>query len=126
MPKEVGGQQDINHLFDVFYDQGVTDPLRSNGHYTGQDGVSYEGVVVPPGQGTLTCENIYCHGGTDNMGGTNPQWNGNISCSSCHGTSSTNTPPGYSHTTHVGQMGLACTICHGSRRAGQKRSWEIN
>lgn len=112
MPKLAGnGKYDINHTFHVF---DSAEPAASAGHYTGQDGVSYEGTIVPPGQGTLTCENIYCHGGTDNMGGTNPQWNGNISCNSCHGTSATNTPPGYSHTTHVGKMGLACTLCHGA------------
>lgn len=112
MPKLAGnGKYDINHTFKVF---NSNEPAASGGHYTGQDGVSYEGTIVPPGQGTLTCENIYCHGGTDNMGGTNPQWNGNISCNSCHGTSATNTPPGYSHTTHVGKMGLACTLCHGA------------
>lgn len=112
MPKLAGnGKYDINHTFKVF-DSNL--PAASAGHYTGQDGVSYEGTIVQRGQGTLTCENIYCHGGTDNMGGTNPQWNGNISCNSCHGTSATNTPPGYSHTTHVGKMGLACTLCHGA------------
>lgn len=112
MPKLAGnGKYDINHTFAVF---DSVEPAASAGNYTGQDGVSYEGTIVPPGQGTLTCENIYCHGGTDNMGGTNPQWNGNISCNSCHGTSATNTPPGYSHTTHVGKMGMACTLCHGA------------
>ncbi|BCR05572.1 c-type cytochrome [Desulfuromonas versatilis] len=115
MPKVVGGKQDINHKFDVFGRQpaDIDYATAITGHYTGQDGVSYEGVVTPTGQGTMTCENIYCHGGTDTMGGTNPQWNGNIACNSCHGTSATNTPPGYSHTTHVGKMGQACTVCHG-------------
>lgn len=115
MPKEVAGQQDINHNFDVFARVGgdIDYIPATNGNYTGQDGVSYEGVITPAGQGTLTCETIYCHGGTDTMGGTNPQWNGNITCNSCHGTSASNTPPGYSHTTHVGQMGQACTVCHG-------------
>ncbi|WP_305042336.1 CxxxxCH/CxxCH domain c-type cytochrome [Geoalkalibacter sp.] len=110
MPKLLNGQYDINHTFNVF---GSLEPAATAGHYAGQDGVSYEGFIVPPGQGTLSCENIYCHGGTDNMGGGNPQWNGNISCDSCHGTSATNTPPGYSHSTHVGKMGIACTVCHG-------------
>ncbi len=111
MPRLAGnGKYDINHTFDVF---ASPEPAAMAGHYTGQDGVSYEGVVTPAGQGTLTCENIYCHGGTDNMGGTNPQWNGNITCDACHGTSATNTPPGYSHTTHVGKMGIACSVCHG-------------
>lgn len=128
MPKEVNGKQQINHKFNVF-GRGPADPefaLASAGHYTGQDGVNYEvhadqvaagnqlaDGTIPPGKGTLTCENIYCHGGTDSMGGTNPQWNGNIACNSCHGTSASNTPPGYSHTTHVGRMGQACSICHG-------------
>jgi predicted CxxxxCH...CXXCH cytochrome family protein len=112
--------QDINHLFNVFFDQGMTDPTKDAGHYTGQDGVSYEGVLIEPGQGTMTCENIYCHGGTETMGGSNPQWNGNIACNSCHGTSATDTPPGYSHTTHVGKMDLECTVCHytGGQDAG--------
>ncbi len=119
MPKEIAGKQDINHMFNTFYDLSISDPRRNNGHYTGQDGVSYEGTVIPAGQGTMTCENIYCHGGADdpdqpgsNMGGTNPTWNGNITCNGCHGTSATDTPPGYSHTTHVGEMKLACTDCH--------------
>ncbi len=113
MPGEIGGKQDINHEFKVF---DSSEPAATAGNYTGQDGVSYgSGSWLPTaGQGTMTCENIYCHGGTDNMGGSNPQWNGNITCNSCHGTSASNTPPGYSHTTHVGQMGQACTICHGS------------
>ncbi len=125
MPKQEpnSGQQQINHTFAVF---GSSEPAATAGQYTGQDGVNYQPVAdllargvqdangtVQPGQGNMTCENIYCHGGTDNMGGTNPQWNGNIACNSCHGTSATNTPPGYSHTTHVGQMGIACTSCHG-------------
>ncbi len=104
------GLYDINHTFNVF---DSPESEATAGHYTGQDGVSYEGIIVAPGQGTLSCESIYCHGGTDNMGGSNPQWNGNIACDSCHGTSATNTPPGYSHTTHVGKMGIACTVCHG-------------
>jgi len=126
MPKTIGDKQDINHRFNVFekiaelgspppegtlqrkvYDTAVA------GHYTGQDGVSYEGTVVAAGAGTMSCENIYCHGGTDNMGGTNPRWNGNVACTSCHGTSATNTPPGFSHTTHVGKMGQPCWYCHG-------------
>ncbi len=138
MPKEVAGKQQINHQFNVFYEEStkfgiaITDPLASNGHYTGQDGVNYtydpaleaagltdaNGTVLP-GKGTMTCENIYCHGGAvddgqpdSNMGGSNPQWNGTLTCNSCHGTSATNTPPGYSHTTHVGKMGLDCTVCH--------------
>jgi predicted CxxxxCH...CXXCH cytochrome family protein len=126
MPKTetVSGLQQINHTFAVF---GSAEPAATAGQYTGQDGVNYQPVAdlqargiqdangtVQPGQGTMTCENIYCHGGTDNMGGINPQWNGNIHCNSCHGTSATNTPPGYSHTTHVGEMGLACTACHGT------------
>ncbi len=116
MPKEVNGYQDINLKFDVFerVSGDVDYAAATAGNYTGQDGVSYDGVVVATGSGTLTCENIYCHGGTDNMGGTNPKWNGNITCASCHGVSASFTPPGYSHTTHVGQMGLACSICHGS------------
>ncbi|NOY13182.1 MAG: CxxxxCH/CxxCH domain-containing protein, partial [Deltaproteobacteria bacterium] len=115
MPKTIGGKQDINNQFQLFNRQSgdIDYPPATNGHYTGQDGGSYEGVIIPAGQGTLTCETIYCHGGTDSMGGTNPQWNGNVTCNSCHGTSATNTPPGYSHTTHVGKMGLACTVCHG-------------
>ncbi|MHB1398368.1 MAG: CxxxxCH/CxxCH domain c-type cytochrome [Trichloromonadaceae bacterium] len=126
MPKTIGDKQDINHRFNVFdkivelgvvpaegtlqrkvYDTAVA------GHYTGQDGVSYEGTVIPAGQGTMTCENIYCHGGTDNMGGTNARWNGNVACTSCHGTSATNTPPGFSHSSHVGKMGQPCWYCHG-------------
>jgi predicted CxxxxCH...CXXCH cytochrome family protein len=124
MPKEVDHAgtpyQDINHNFNTFYDLGMTDPIKDNGQYTGQDGVSYEGVLIPAGQGTMTCENIYCHGGTETMGGSNPQWNGNLTCNSCHGTSATNTPPGYSHTTHVGKMNLECTVCHftGGKDAG--------
>lgn len=119
MPKEAApGFADINHTFNVF----PTTPARTGadllaataGHYTGQDGVYYEGVKTPLGQGTMSCENIYCHGGTENMGGSNPQWNGNIACNSCHGTSPTNTPPGYSHTTHVGKLGQACSYCHGT------------
>lgn len=125
MPKTEpnSGLAQINHTFAVF---DSVEPAATAGQYTGQDGVNYQPVTdlisrsiqdangtVLPGKGTLTCENIYCHGGTDNMGGINPQWNGNITCNSCHGTSATNTPPGYSHTTHVAQMGLACTLCHG-------------
>lgn len=125
MPKAVGDLYQINHKFNVFFDKGMSDPTKDNGHYTGQDGVNYEPVpeaiaegrqnadgTIPAGKGSLTCENIYCHGGTESMGGTNPQWNGNITCNSCHGTSAANTPPGYSHTTHVGKRGLACTDCH--------------
>ena len=133
MPKEVNGKQQINHTFNVFYDLGMTDPTKDNGHYTGQDGVNYQPYqpaidagnqladgTIPPGKGTMTCENIYCHGGTETMGGVNPQWNGNIACNSCHGTSAENTPPGYSHTTHVKKMGLECTTCHftGGKDAG--------
>ena len=140
MPKEASnGMQDINHLFNIFSEREVGDPhpvivdatITSQAHYTGQDGVSYETVIIPAGQGTMTCESLYCHGGANdyiikpgdgtfpggiihpsNMGGSNPRWNGNITCNSCHGTSATNTPPGYSHTTHVGKMNLDCKICH--------------
>ncbi len=117
MPKTVSGQQEINHQFNVFYDlfadPEIIDPVTKDGQYTGQDGVRYSTGVVPPGEGTMTCENIYCHGGTDSMGGNNPRWNGNVTCGDCHGASSDNTPPGYSHTTHVKERGLLCTQCHG-------------
>ncbi|NJC88033.1 MAG: CxxxxCH/CxxCH domain-containing protein [Desulfuromonas sp.] len=129
MPKTVaGGKQQINHVFNVFYDLGMTDPERNSGHYTGQDGVNYtpyqpaidagiqaaDGTILP-GRGTMTCETIYCHGGF--MGGTSPQWNSNVTCNACHGTTVANPPPGRSHQTHVSKQGLACTDCHGSTPA---------
>lgn len=130
MPKTVaGGKQQINHVFNIFYDLGMTDPARNAGHYTGQDGVNYTPYqpaidaglqlpdgTIPSGKGTMQCENIYCHGGS--MGSAaQPQWNGNLTCNACHGTTAATPPPGRSHQTHVTKQGLACADCHGSSPA---------
>lgn len=103
------GKANIDISFKVF---GLTDLAATAGSYSGQDGVSYNGTVVPAGEGDLTCSNVYCHGST--IGGTDAQWNSNVSCNACHGTSAASPPPGKSHDTHVARLGIGCSDCHGS------------
>ncbi|WP_305042338.1 CxxxxCH/CxxCH domain c-type cytochrome [Geoalkalibacter sp.] len=105
----------ISLSFDVF---NLPDEVARQGHYTGQLGVTYEkedvnhAFIQYQGDGSLTCQNIYCHGAT--LGGSDAQWNSNLTCASCHGTSAAVPPPGLSHATHVGR-GMTCNECHGNQ-----------
>lgn len=63
------------------------------------------------------CANVSCHGGV-----TTPAWGGSIDvatqCASCHVAGTASQTPQYNsywsgqHTTHLTQVGLACSDCH--------------
>ena len=96
-------------------------------------GTSYDGQVLDPPYnyegtnnttvttgGTMTCENIYCHGsladGTNWGDGTNvmPSWDGTLSCGDCHLATNDNPPLTGSHAAHTESTGLnlTCEACH--------------
>ncbi|PLY00123.1 MAG: hypothetical protein C0623_08035, partial [Desulfuromonas sp.] len=103
-----GGDIDINFNVDFSANGSGT---SNTGSYVGQNGVSYNGTVQAAAD-SLTCDTVYCHGGS--IGGTNPTWDGTVACGDCHGATTGTPPTSVSHATHVGSLGLDCSVCHGS------------
>jgi predicted CxxxxCH...CXXCH cytochrome family protein len=99
------------------------------GNYDGQYTASYDssepGTLVSSG-GSMTCNNIYCHGklpdGTVWGGGqdTSPQWAGSVTCSSCHdaGGVSTDLPLRHDVHTDLSTYAFDCEICHSETATG--------
>ncbi|WP_439645252.1 CxxxxCH/CxxCH domain c-type cytochrome [Geotalea toluenoxydans] len=70
-----------------------------------------------------TCSNLYCHGGYAGSNGslTVPSWTAGATakgCGACHGVSQATPPTSGNHVRHTGtatgNMGIACSDCHGT------------
>ena len=111
------------------------------------NGYSWTGAlgttITTIGNKNNTCRSNYCHGGGATgvaalSGGTNtaPQWVGGsaqATCGTCHGTSKASPPAGGNHGRHAGtaagQLGLACSDCHGatgSAHVNGQVEWAMN
>jgi predicted CxxxxCH...CXXCH cytochrome family protein len=111
------------------------DLIQIGFNFFGADGTgtSYDGQVLNPpydyegennttvtATGSMTCENIYCHGtladGTNWGDGANtaPAWDGTLACGDCHLATNDNPPLLGSHEVHAGSNGLdlSCETCH--------------
>ncbi|MCM2263846.1 MAG: CxxxxCH/CxxCH domain-containing protein [Desulfuromonadales bacterium] len=126
------------------------------GTYNGQAAVAYDtsqATTTVSRDGTRTCVNIYCHGGTMASNGgtdTTPVWNdaSTGTCGKCHGATSTSPPQSGSHRTHVMNdtwwyapntespfnnyiygRNLACFTCHNNAAAAHvdgKTEWSFD
>lgn len=118
-----GAPQDITigfYLFGGAYQGGI---------YNGQTQVTYDSSepnTIVSNSGSKTCNNIYCHGkfpdGTEWGGGknTNPQWDGSVTCTSCHDTGGSLTYLGGKHLRHTDESTYAfpCEKCHYETASG--------
>ncbi|WP_154650457.1 CxxxxCH/CxxCH domain c-type cytochrome [Geotalea daltonii] len=91
-------------------------PYSSNSTYTGTT------VNMATGNNN-TCSNLYCHGGYAGSNGslTVPSWTAGATakgCGACHGVSQATPPTSGNHVRHTGtatgNMGIACSDCHGT------------
>jgi predicted CxxxxCH...CXXCH cytochrome family protein len=99
------------------------------GIYDGQTTASYDSSEVNTtvlNTGSMTCDNIYCHGklpdGTIWGGGkeTSPAWDGSVTCSSCHDTGGALSDLSGKHAKHTdgSTYGFACEKCHYETASG--------
>lgn len=118
-----GPPQDITIGFSLF---GGT---YLGGLYDGQTTANYDSSEVNTtviNTGSMTCSNIYCHGelpnGTIWGGGknTSPQWNGSVTCSSCHDSGGALSGLGGKHSKHTdtNRHGFHCERCHNQTASG--------
>jgi predicted CxxxxCH...CXXCH cytochrome family protein len=93
------------------------------GIYDGQTTANYdssEANTTVINTGSMSCNNIYCHGrlpdGTVWGGGKNtvPTWDGAVTCSSCHDSGGSLSDLGYKHRQHTDESrhGFHCEKCH--------------
>jgi predicted CxxxxCH...CXXCH cytochrome family protein len=111
---------------------------QQGGDYHGQTTVTYDYTATAPAtsgssNGTLTCDNIYCHsniqGQADGTGSPTlygqPVWNnaGSVQCGDCHKADGiqgdTSLMDSGTHTEHVGTVyNYICEKCHEGKGAG--------
>ncbi|MBI5099953.1 MAG: CxxxxCH/CxxCH domain-containing protein [Nitrospirae bacterium] len=121
MPDSVSHRIDIGfYLFGGAYQGGA---------YNGQSTATYnssEPNTIVTNSGSRTCSNIYCHGklpdGTVWGGGknTSPQWDGSVTCTSCHDTGGSLSDLSGKHRKHTNEStyGFACEKCHYETASG--------
>jgi predicted CxxxxCH...CXXCH cytochrome family protein len=99
------------------------------GIYDGQTTANYdnsEANTTVINTGSMTCNNIYCHGrlpnGTVWGGGKNtiPTWDGSVTCNSCHDSGGSLSDLGYKHRQHTDETkhGFHCEKCHDQTATG--------
>ncbi len=99
------------------------------GSYNGQATANYDssqGNTNVTNSGSKTCSNIYCHGrlpdGTVWGGGQNttPQWDGSVTCTSCHDTGGSLSYLSTRHRRHTNESkhSFACEKCHYQTASG--------
>jgi len=119
-------------LFDGTYPGGI---------YDGQTTADYDKSEINTtviNTGTMTCDNIYCHGrrldGTVWGGGKNtvPTWDGSVTCTSCHDTGGSSSDLSYKHKNHTNESrhGIQCEKCHYQTAEGsssiKNQSYHVN
>ncbi|MBI5675402.1 MAG: CxxxxCH/CxxCH domain-containing protein [Nitrospirae bacterium] len=116
-----------NHRIDIgFYLFGGA---YQGGTYNGQSTATYnssEQNTTVSNSGSKTCSNVYCHGklpdGTIWGGGknTSPQWDGSVTCTSCHDTGGSLSDLSGKHRKHTNESTYAytCEKCHYETASG--------
>ena len=104
----------VNHIFD-------STPARSEVNF--QNGLSVDGTYTQEG-----CDNLYCHGTGQSLGGWSIE-QGAVTCTSCH-ANQTSGRSGWrnmsgQHEDHL-REGITCDECHGSVVGSEERLVNIN
>jgi len=109
----------------IYHARGTINMVISTIYYYNLNTATYSLGNHAPRSGYGQCNNVSCHAGFLNSGGTNtnPAWatsgaTGIVVCGSCHLATSANPPLTGSHQKHAGSWTtsnqLACTKCHGT------------